>query len=416
MTYNIAAFVVGSLLAVLLLPGPLRRIVPLVPRLLTIALLLRALGSLLRYEVIFLLYEGRGDSVTYHRNGLEMARDLWDVDLSPLSFAQWFGGPHWWGTPFMDNLAGVTAALVGPSLRLHFLLFSLIALLGLFAIFKASFRNLSVEATGRFATWALLWPSLWFWPSSVGKEAVTLLAVGLVALGYAGRGERIYWLSFAAGLGLAFAVRPHVAVVLAFAAIIGHWLGRRAYAEKWRILEVALLFVLFLFALRGMTGAFGDDTRFELEDPSIASLSEFVGFWNQQTITGGSSIGAVPAGILGIPVAIVNVWMRPFPWEAGNLTAFVSAVEVVLLWWLIWRYRSETWTAIRHWRDNRLIRFALPLLLLYTLMIGLTFGNLGIIARQRTPVYAFVLLLVTCVPRQRQAAVVAEPEPETRAA
>ncbi len=143
--------------------------------------------------------------------------------------------------------------------------------------------------------------------------------------------------------------------------------------------------------------------RFELEDPSIAGFADFVGFWNQQTITGGSSIGAVPAGILGIPVVFVNVWARPFPWEVHNLTALVSAVEIVLLWWLIWKNRSPLWTALRHWRENRLVRFAVPLLILYTLMIGLTFGNLGIIARQRTPVYPFLLLLIASVPRREPA-------------
>ena len=413
MTYNAVAFVAGALLLVLFLPGPLRRIVPLAPRLLVAALLLRVVGSTARYEVIFRFYEGRGDGVAYHHKGLAMARRLWDLDLSVLGFEQWFGGIHWWGTPFMDNLAGVTAAMVGPSLRSHYLLFGLIGLLGLFLILKASYRTLSVEATGRFATWALLWPSLWFWPSSVGKEAVTLLAIGLATLGYAGRGERIYWISFAAGVGLAFAVRPHVAVVLAFAAIIGHWLGRRTYAEKWRIGEVMLLFVLFIFALRGMTEFFGQDIRFELDSPTVAGFSEFVGFWNRQTITGGSSIGAVPAGLVGVPVALLNIWVRPFPWEVHNVTALMSAVEIVLLWWLIWRYRSEVKTALRHWRENRLIRFALPLLVLYTLMIGLTFGNLGIIARQRTPVFPFVLLLITCVPRQGRTA---STEPVQRAA
>ncbi len=409
MTYNVVAFIAVAALVMLFLPGPLRRFLPLAPRLLLAALLLRIVGSTARYEVLFQVYGGRGDAATYHRKGLELARQLWDLDLSVLGFEQWFGGSHWWGTPFMDNLAGLTAALVGPSLRSHFLLFSLLALLGLFAILKASYRTLSVEATGRFAIWALVWPSLWFWPSSVGKEAVTLLAIGLATLGYAGRGERIYWTWFAAGVGLAFAVRPHVAVVLALAAIVGHWLGRRLYAERWRILEVAGLFVLFIFALRGMTAFFGEDARFQLEDPSIAGFAEFVGFWNQQTITGGSSIGAVPAGILGIPAAIINVWVRPFPWEVHNITALVSAVEVVFLWWLIWKYRSEVKTALRHWRENRLVRFALPLLLLYTLMIGLTFGNLGIIARQRTPVFPFVLLLLTCVPRQREAEARAAP-------
>jgi hypothetical protein len=41
-----------------------------------------------------------------------------------------------------------------------------------------------------------------------------------------------------------------------------------------------------------------------------------------------------------------------------------------------------------------MLRFALPLLLGYTFMIGMTFGNLGIIARQRAPMFPFLLMLM----------------------
>jgi hypothetical protein len=45
-----------------------------------------------------------------------------------------------------------------------------------------------------------------------------------------------------------------------------------------------------------------------------------------------------------------------------------------------------------------MLRFGLPFLIAYTLMIGIAFGNLGLIARQRSPIFPFMLLFVLAVP------------------
>ncbi|HVS02618.1 MAG TPA: hypothetical protein VMT16_07610, partial [Thermoanaerobaculia bacterium] len=41
-----------------------------------------------------------------------------------------------------------------------------------------------------------------------------------------------------------------------------------------------------------------------------------------------------------------------------------------------------------------LLTFTIPLLLAYTVMIGLTFANMGIIARQRTPLFPLLFMVL----------------------
>jgi hypothetical protein len=99
--------------------------------------------------------------------------------------------------------------------------------------------------------------------------------------------------------------------------------------------------------------------------------------------------------LAAVPVAFVNIWMRPFPWDVHNVMALFSAVEVLFLWVFAAKHRKVVIQALKHWRHDRLLAFSLPFLAGYTLMIGLTFGNLGIIARQRSPLFPFVFMLLT---------------------
>lgn len=363
------------------------------PKLLLAGVALRIFGSLTRYEVLFRYYDGVGDAVRYYHDGLELARLVWELEISLFSPDFWIATSQWWGTLFLVRISGAVLTLIGASLRAEFLVFALISFAGLYYIAKALARSQPDPASHhRFAAWLWFWPSLWFWPASVGKEAILTLAVGLTAYGYVGRGKGVAWIPFVAGLGLAFCIRPHVAAVIAVAALISHWLGSWDRVTFRRLAEVVLVLVLAFVALAGMREQFG------LADADLEGVREFVEFRSEQTFSGGSQIGTVPLGPHGIPIAFVNVWMRPFPWDVHNATAAAAALEVLVFWGLVVYRRRAVWLALKSWRRHRLLLFALPLLAAYTLMIGLAFGNLGIIARQRVLVFPFMIAFLAAAP------------------
>lgn len=355
---------------------------------------LRVLGSTVRYEILFRFYNGFGDAVEYYQEGLSLSGYILSWQISPLSWDFWFYGIKWWGTQFLTRLSALVLTVIGPSMRGEFLAFALLAFLGLLAL-AVGFRRIQPDQAHDYAVWLFLWPSLWFWPSSVGKEAVLMLTVGLTTLGYVGKtGERIRWPLYLAGLGLTFCIRPHVAALLAFATGIAHWLGAWRRLTLRRLAEAAGLVILAALAFNGMKVQFG------LEDADLEGLREFVEYRSEQTLSGGSNIGAPPLSLIGIPLACINVWLRPFPWDVSNATTAFAALEILVFLGLVWSRRRGLRHTLGAWRRNRLLRFVVPLVVAYTLMIGFTFGNLGIIARQRTPMFPFVFMILMSVPQR----------------
>lgn len=401
MSYNLIGFAGLSLLVLIFgaaVGSSGRTRIP--TRLVVAAFALRIVGSFFRYEILMEFYNGIGDATGYYGGGRVFAQQLWNLDFSVLSWDQWFGFHGWWGTEFLRNLSGLVVTFIGPSMRAEFLAFSLISFAGLYMMVVAFSRYALQPAVNRFAAFVFLWPSLWFWPSSVGKEAITVLAMGMVTLGLVDR-KRLGWGLFLGGIALSFAIRPHVAAALALAAGAAYWLGTWERVTGRRILEGALVLVLGAVMFVQMSAQFG------FESADLEGLQEFVEYRARTTIQGGSAIESVPARGAALPMAFVNIWMRPFPWEAHNATAAVSALEIVLLWVLLFRHRKLILRSVRGWRRHPLLRFAFPLLLGYTLMIGITFGNLGIIARQRAPVFPYLFMFAAAAytapaPRRRR--------------
>jgi hypothetical protein len=409
--YDLLAFATLAFLALAAAPIVAGRPGSWLPtKVLLAAVALRVFGSIARYEVLYRFYDGLGDAVAYFQKGLDIAPQLLEQPALLFSPRFWAVPTSWWGTPFLEKFTGAVLTLIGPSLRAGFLAFSLLSFLGLWAIAQA-FRNTTPDHRAvLFASWVWLWPSLWFWPSSIGKEAVLMLGIGITVLGYAGRRPGVRWPIYLAGLGLTFCVRPHVAMVLAMATLVAHWLGSWERFSIRRAVEAALAVAVTVAAFSGMLAQFG------LENAGFEGVTEFVEWRAEETMQGGSRIEGVPLGVTGVPMAFVNVWMRPFLWEAHNATSAFAALEIALFWLLVWQRRAAVGHALRYWRHHRLLRFALPFLALYTLMIGIAFSNLGLIARQRAPIFPFMLMLLVAAPataavRKRVAAPPPVPRP-----
>jgi len=375
-----------------------RRMRPAAARVFFAALALRVFGGLARYQVLESFYSGVGDATGYFGRGWGIAKRLWTFSVPWTNPDFWYERGKWWGTAMVDKVSALVLAFIGPTMRGEFVAFSILAFCGIYAATTA-FRRVQPAQTMTYAWIAWLWPSLWFWPSSVGKEAIIVLAMGLVTLGFVGREGRPQWSILGSGIALAFIIRPHVAAVLALAVLAGYWLGTWDRASPRRLLEAALAAVVAGAALFGMQAQFG------LLDADLEGVKEFVDQAQEQTMRGGSSIEGVPAGIAGIPFAFINLWMRPFPWEAHNATALISSLEIVVFWILVIRYRRHVLWAVRRWWTHPLLRFAVPLWGAYTLMIGLTFGNLGLIARQRAPLFMFLFMILLAAPAAKTAAV-----------
>jgi len=114
----------------------------------------------------------------------------------------------------------------------------------------------------------------------------------------------------------------------------------------------------------------------------------------EQSSTGGSEfINTRPKSPGEYPDALMTVLFRPFPWEASNAQALVAAIEGTVLLFLFVLSLPRLARLPRTMFQVPYVMFALS----YTAMFVFAFsavGNFGIITRQRTQVFPFVLVLL----------------------
>ena len=369
------------------------RLPPRLKLLLYVALALRLFGACARHVVLFDLYKGSGDAVSYYDYGVKYATRLLAGDFSPFwDRTQWLSA-GWRGTQFINLMSGIAVSLVGETMLGEFMLFSLLSLSGLVAFVVAYARSFPDAASYRYARWVWLFPSLWFWPSSVGKEAVTLFGFGLFTLGFVGKQGRMRYLPMLCGLFFVYAIRPQVAAVLVLAAVLTYWLSA---GSGWGVGRIAQGVVILLIGLAGIW--------YSLRTAGVGSfdvdgVQSYIQHDAARRVGGHSRLEAVPLTPLGLVMALINVLLRPFPWEARSATMLLSSVEIWSLWLIVWVRRRHIAVALREWRGNRLVTLAFPLVGLYALTLGMMLTNLGIIARQRIFIFPFLFVLIEATPR-----------------
>ncbi|MDP2340156.1 MAG: hypothetical protein Q8O67_04295 [Deltaproteobacteria bacterium] len=377
-----ASFVVLAAVAMVVTTTAARRFPAWFGQLIVVGMALRIVGSIARLEVARQVYRS-GDYGRYYRAGLFHADKWWSFDFSGIS--AWIDGPQWWGTQFLEVVSGVVLFFIGRTLHGEFLVFAALGYLGLVLIVIGYLRL--VGGRGRFVAYAcFLLPSLVYWPSSVGKEAMVLLGLGLAFHGYAvgGRGTL---LRIGVGLALLASIRPHIAMMIAVALALAEWVQQ---GRGWTPSRIAQGCALAVVASIVVVAAF---RQFDIEGEYGGDITAFVEERSARTATGGSAITPI-GGPLMIPAAFVNVLFRPFLWEVRNPVTFLSAVEALLFWWLVFRHRRGLWRAIRHWRRSRVLRFALPAAIVLVIFYGGFISNLGILARQRVVVLPLLFIVL----------------------
>ena len=327
------------------------------------------------------------DSVVYFDWGKKYAEYFSRWDLSPFYDPDLMRHEAWIGTNFVGYPTGLVISLIGPSWTGTFFAFGLISFLGLLAIavaFRRTYSDISFES---YWAWLFLIPSLWFWPSSIGKESLMLLGLGVATLGLAGRYGRANWIVFFLGLALVACIRPQVAAIFLFATTISYWLN----FDSWNSSDLLAALTVMAVGLFGVWLAL--DTTLE-GNVSIEAFGDYVEYGQQQSGQGGSEVDQLGTEPANIPMAFVNVLFRPFIWEAHSIPSVIAAAEVLLIWGLIFLRRRELMVAIRMWRHDRMLRFAIPFLFLYTIALGMVIANLGIVARQRVLIFPYLFWIV----------------------
>ena len=131
---------------------------------------LRAIGAFLRFSAPV-------DALVYHEEGSRIAPALRGLD-----FGVDTGRPIP-GTGWIRYVSGITHAFVIDDMFVTFLIFTFLSFIGVYLCYLAFVRAVPEGDHRRYALLLFLWPSLLFWPSSIGKEAWMLFGIGVTVLG-----------------------------------------------------------------------------------------------------------------------------------------------------------------------------------------------------------------------------------------
>ena len=378
--------------ALLIISTPIIRHVsdgdPRLRRILFTALVLKLAGAYVLYLVSFEIYDGVVDATRYHEWGVDVAealrRDIWSVDV----------GRDATSTGFIRLFTGYVYFVIGDSKLGGFFFYSWLGFWGTYFFYRAFCIGFPAGDHRRYAKLILFLPSMLFWPSSIGKEAWMTLALGLSA--YAAskllRQQRGGIPLLALGLWATAVVRSHMAVLIFGSIAVAYLLRRPRRATSTSPVAKTVGILGLALASTLVVGRF--EEQFDVQGVSGESVDDVLSRTAEQTNQGESSFEASRSrSLLDLPHATVAVLFRPFPFEARSFQAFLASLEGVLLMVLVvrsfQRFKSLPGLFLRVPYVALAATYTLGFIFAFS-----TFGNFGILARQRVQLFPFALVLL----------------------
>lgn len=352
--------------------------------------LAKLIGTWARHYTVTIFYEG-GDAFRYYSTGTELAAAIRSGTIPDIS-----QGSGSFGTRVMELITGGVFSIFTPDLLGAFLIFSILAFGGQLMFYAAFRRWAKPNQLKLYALAIFFLPTFVFWPSSLGKDAVVIFALGGAAY-FTSRildGFETRWLlGLGVFLGLLGLIRIHVASLVVIGLIAAGLIARMPdHVNPGAAVRRLLIIGAFIAAGGVVLVVFPDIFGVEItgEESLVAFTSDVVRRTSERgTIAPGTPVSSP----LDVPEALALVLFRPYAFEASEVQHVFAAAETTLLLGLtLWRL--PTIIRNRHlWRANGYVVFATAYTLAYAVAFSIV-RQLGIIARQRGQVLAFFLVIV----------------------
>lgn len=298
------------------------------------------------------------------------------------------------GTSGVDFLTAIYVRGFSLSLLGAALVYNVFGTIGLLA-FDASLRAATKDKSRNLrwlTTLIVLLPSVSFWSSGVGKDALSFTAVGLAL--WAAMDLRRRTLTMVVAVAVMLLVRPHMAGLMVMALIVSVLLSPSS-PFPIRLLQggmaVAATALILPFALN--YAGIGEDARV----PDVADYIEQRQGYNME---GG---GGVDIASMSLPAKLFTYMFRPMLYEARSVTALAASVDNLMLAFL---FVVGGWHLLRRRSTGLGVSriFMWTYSLMAWLVLALVTANLGIALRQKwmfVPMLIFLLISVIGQPRSR---------------
>lgn len=288
------------------------------------------------------------------------------------------------GTVAVDWLVSFFT-LAGLSFLGVFLCFNIIGVIGLLA-FYASLNRVTRFSSKKFRILSLIivfLPSINFWSSAIGKDAISFMSVGLILWSLLNIETHKKILFFS--IFIMFLIRPHIAIaILGSLTISAIFLPRLRFSQKLFIGFVAFIGSITMMPM--VANYVGLGQEFD------ASRIEFIIETRQgYNIDGGSSIDISSMSLIE---KLFTYLFRPLPHEASGIPQLAASIDNILLLYLVSvGLIASLRPNLSKSNENRI--FMWSYVILVWLMLSLTTGNLGIAVRQKwifAPILIYLLI------------------------
>jgi hypothetical protein len=355
----------------------------------------KEIASVLRYRTLVNSYGDVGDATVYDKYGRRYL-GIWlhqagavappFGDLRKSNFLRWF--------------TGIVYYLFGQDMIAGFIVFALIAFAGSYLWYRAGVEALPFLDRKLFFLFVFFAPSIAFWPSSIGKEALMQFGIGSAALGTAHllKGRIIRGLAVAApGTWLLWVVRPHLLALVTLAAAGAYLIGKSPRRSKAAVTQsslvkpigVIVVGFLALFAVSQGAKSLG------LPSLTLGSVQAELDATTLSTAQGNSSFnnGGNSLSPLHLPQGMVTVLLRPFPWEVSSPLQILASFEGIALAAFIVYRRKSIALSLRRMRTSPFLFYCWTLTLLYAITFQ-AFANFGLLVRERSLVLPALYVLI----------------------
>ena len=362
---------------------------PWLAKVLTFSLVLHLLAAPLQIWVVDHLYGGIADWTQYLNKGAALARSGFNLNYAHVTGIV--------GDGMVSIITGVVFRIIGVNQLATFVVFSWFSFLGLIFFYRAFSLTFTGANTRRYAILLFFLPSLIFWTADVSKEAIMTFSLGLCAYGAAkilARRRGGFALVILGG-AIGAPVRANELLLLlagfAVAMIILPAGPRRNLGGLRRLGSILVLGAL-------LAGSVFITLHYLLHQGGSFSLNS-IAKGNQ----GASRPGAVSSAVTyssnpaRYPKDVYTVLFDPELFNAHGNGERLAAVENLIIIGVILSSMRQLRIVIR-------AAFARPYVMLcgiFSVAFCYTFaalGNLGLITRERTLLFPF-LLVILCIPR-----------------
>lgn len=333
------------------------------------ALLLYAWHTILCFVAISYTLKNGGDALGYYNTALQGGTEF-RAGTDAINFIT---------VPFVSTLH---LSFDGTNL-----FYQILGAIGLLA-FDASLR---VATTGKhryirlLATVIALLPSISYWSSLIGKDAISFLATSLALWAALNLGRRAWLMVIAVALMLL--VRPHIAGIIV-TALAG------SYMVKYKVpLSRRLLLGAAALAASAAIVPYALNYSGLGEGANASDLAAYIEQRQQASEIGTTSIDL---SAMSLPMQLFTYLFRPLPYEGAGIFGLAASFDNVLLLLLC---VTGAWSMMRRKRYHTLMNGNRAFMWIYVAltwtMLAITTSNLGTSLRQKwmfAPILIFLLL------------------------